>query len=180
MLYSPNEYIFHKSSYSDSLYFLIRGRVKNLYEKILFYVYKEGEIFGDLEVFTQVQRKFDCISCEFSKVFRLKDEYLESFRNEFPDEFNELKKRRKAKKKDLVEFLAEMICYKKFADENWYGISRQMITEEMKRTREVFRFQTEKFDERIDAALQKIFVTRDCIDSCNMIFDEAFFVEDLV
>ena len=180
MLFNPNDFIFHRFSYSDSLYFLITGRVKILYEKILFYVFKEGEIFGDLEVFTQVQRRFDVISCEFSKVFKLKDEYLENFRNEFPDEFNDLKERRRLKKMELVEFLAEMICFRKFAEESWNGISKEMIRDEMRRTREVFRFQEDKLDERIRVALENICMTGDCIEHCHRMVDGVLFVEDLV
>ena len=108
MKYDKDVYVWHKNAPSDGIYFIVSGKVKYSYKGLVFYFYSEGGFFGDTELFTKTQRKFDVLVCEFCKCFKVSASNLRFMQKNYPSYFKELTKMRKIRTKNLIHSLAQM------------------------------------------------------------------------
>jgi len=112
--YDKEEYIWHKNAHSDGIYFIIEGRVKFIYNTILFSVVFEGGFFGDFEVFLKTQRKFDVQVSGVCECFKMGLSALRLLKDEFPKYYKELRKMKKIRQDNLLSGLAQMIVINKY------------------------------------------------------------------
>jgi CRP-like cAMP-binding protein len=125
--FKSGEFIWLQKSSADGIFFISLGRVKFLYQGILFYVMREGEFFGDIEIFMKVERKFDAIACETSKCLKMTKEALSHLREHFPKYYNELRKMRKRRRKNVLDNLTQMVVLHRFYKSMLPCISRAVI-----------------------------------------------------
>lgn len=125
--YKENEYIWHQKASADGIYFILVGRIKYLYNTILFYVMREGEFFGDTELFMNVERKFDAIACELTKCLKMTKESMSYMKEHYPEYYFELKKMRKRRRKNILDNLTQMIVLHKYYKNEIQNISRQHL-----------------------------------------------------
>ena len=136
--YDKNEYIWHKNAHSDGIYFIIEGKVKFLYNKILFSVVFEGGFFGDFEVFLKTQRKFDVEVSDVCECFKMCLSTLKNLKENFPKYYYELKRMKKVRQENLLSGLAQMITIHKYRIgteriicKNEVNINREQLIKEM-------------------------------------------------
>lgn len=125
--YRGGEYIWLRNSSADGVYFIFFGRIKFVYQDILFYVMREGEFFGDTEIFMKVERKFDAVACEMSKCLKMTKERMNFMREAYPKYYYELKKMRKRRRKNVLDNLTQMIVLHKFYKNDISCVSREII-----------------------------------------------------
>ena len=125
--YKENEYIWHQKASADGIYFILVGRIKYLYNTILFYVMREGEFFGETELFMNVERKFDAIACELTKCLKMTKESMNYMNDHYPTYYSELKKMRKRRRKNLLDNLTQMTVLHKYYRNEIQHISRQHL-----------------------------------------------------
>ena len=159
--YDKNEYIWHKNAHSDGIYFIFDGKVKFIYNEILFSVIFDGGFFGDFEVFLKTQRKFDVQASDVSECFKMGLPALKNLKDNFPKYFYELKKMKKVRQENLLCGLAQMIIIYKYRIGNLGNVgnickaevekikeklNKKMISEEMddEKTRLDFALETLK------------------------------------
>lgn len=116
-----------KKEFADGIFFIIEGRVKYMHDELLFFVYSEGQYFGDIEIFMKQERKFSVYSCNTCKLFKITKDCLYMIKENFSNFYDEIKTAVEKRCRNLVINLAEMIVVNYYYKGEILQISREYI-----------------------------------------------------
>jgi hypothetical protein len=119
--------IWTKKEFADGIFFIIEGRVKYMHDELLFFMYNEGQYFGDIELFMKQERKFSVYSCNTCKLFKITKECLHMIKENFSSFYDEIKTAVEKRCQNLVINLAEMIVINYYYKGQVLQISREYI-----------------------------------------------------
>ncbi|OMJ72996.1 hypothetical protein SteCoe_28423 [Stentor coeruleus] len=164
---SAQKNLWTKNEFADGIFFIIEGRVKYIHDELLFFVYNEGQYFGDIEIFLKQERKFSAYSCNACKLFKITKHCLHMIKKIFSDFYNEIKTAVEKRCKNLIINLAEMIVVNLYYKGEILKMSHEYIEETASELyQNIFGKHKHKSNEEIlNVFRDKLEVTQHALDS---------------